>query len=132
MEQENLMEELLKEAKKRNTFLVLITGFFITFWVLFSVGFILFVSAITKVTDTMDHLDAAAMEMQTAVEDMKQLTNGLSQTNDLLNDFVSDNSQAMSETIDKMNHVDFDTLNDAIVKLRDAVEPFSKVVNFFK
>ncbi len=114
MEQEILMKELLKEAKKRNAFLAVITCFVITFFAIFVAGFILFVPTLTKVTALMDHLDTAITQMQSMAGDMAQLTDGV------------------TETVDKMNHVDYDTLNEAIVKLRDAVEPLSKVANFFK
>ncbi len=47
------------------------------------------------------------------------------------NKVVADNADAVSDAMEKINSVDFDTLNRAINDLADIVEPLARVSNFF-
>ncbi len=48
------------------------------------------------------------------------------------NSMVENNTEAITETVQKLNNVDFETLNKAIHDLSDVVEPMAKFFGMFK
>ena len=72
---------------------------------------------LSRIDELAEAADAALTSASTAAENANQL--------------VADNSDAVSEAMDKFNSVDFDALNRAINDLADIVEPLAKVSNFF-
>jgi hypothetical protein len=45
---------------------------------------------------------------------------------------VENNTEAITETVQKLNNVDFETLNNAIKNLNDAIEPLARFAGMFK
>ncbi len=72
---------------------------------------------LSRLDELVETADAALVSASAAAENANWL--------------VADNSDAVSEAMDKFNSVDFDALNRAINDLADIVEPLAKVSNFF-
>jgi len=45
---------------------------------------------------------------------------------------LTDNSQSLTDAVEKMNNIDFEGLNKAIQDLQDAVGPFANLMKKFK
>lgn len=72
----------------------------------------------------MQNLNDISVEVNTVISDAQVLI-------DNSNTMVEDNTDAITETVQKMNQVDFETLNKAINDLSDVVEPLANFFNKF-
>lgn len=66
------------------------------------------------------------------MDEVSQMSSSITQTSDSVNLFLKEHSQMLSETVEKVNQIDYESLNEAITDLHDAVEPFAKFINSFK
>ena len=60
------------------------------------------------------------------------MTSSITGTSENMNSMLTDNSQSLTDAVDKMNNIDFDGLNKAIKDLQDAVGPFASFMNRFR
>ena len=72
----------------------------------------------------MQNLNDISVEVNTVISDAQVLI-------DNSNTMVEDNTDAITETVQKMNQVDFEALNKAINDLSDVVEPLANFFNKF-
>ncbi len=129
MENTNAMEQLLADSKRRTAY-ARITAFA-------AVGVFVVVVAVCILTVPrmfwlMDQTDAMVTSAETAIKEISEMTANITETSTSLNDFLTDNSQTISDAISGINGVDIATLNEAIRNLKDAVEPFANLMNRFK
>ena len=129
MEQNEQFELLLKESKKRNFYLRIVVGCMLAMVIIFLVSTCI---VVPRAVESLNTLNESAATFDAAVTEMHELTVQLKDTNLLLQDFVNENANTLTEIITKINKVDFDALNEAIDGLRDTVEPFANFMNFFK
>jgi predicted PurR-regulated permease PerM len=129
MEQNEQFELLLKESKKRNFYLRIVVGCMLAMVIIFLASACI---VVPRAVESFNTLNESAATFDAAVTEMHELTVQLKDTNLLLQDFVNENANTLTEIITKINKVDFDALNEAIDGLRDTVEPFANFMNFFK
>lgn len=70
-------------------------------------------------------------EISPAVEGLDQSMEGIDEMVSGINSLVTDNSENLAEAIEKLNSIDFETLNKAIQELETTVEPLSKFLGAF-
>lgn len=123
------MEQLLADSKKRTAY-ARITAFA-------AIGVFVAVIAVCvlvvpRIFRLIDGTDAMLTSAETALTEISEMTANITETSTGLNDFLTDNSQTISDAISGINQVDITTLNEAIQDLKDAVEPFANLMNRFK
>ena len=74
--------------------------------------------SITEVMKTVDQVDGAVAELQTASEN--------------LNGLVEENSEKITDAVTKLSEVDYEGLNKAIKDLQNAVGPVANFFNKFR
>lgn len=126
---EHAMEQLLADSKKRTAY-ARITAFA-------AIGVFVAVIAVCvlvvpRIFRLIDGTDAMLTSAETAITEISEMTANITETSTGLNDFLTDNSQTISDAISGINQVDITTLNEAIQDLKDAVEPFANLMNRFK
>lgn len=87
-----------------------------------------------QVNETIPQINSVLEQMQTVLTNLEAVTQQLAQSD--LHSMVSDmdqlvaaGQQTLTETMDKLNAIDFDSLNKAIANLEAVIEPLA---NFFK
>ena len=73
--------------------------------------------ALPRAVTVLDHMEQSLQEIDTFVESADRV--------------VAENSGAVTEALGKLNGVDFDTLNEAIGDLSDAVKPLANFARMF-
>lgn len=71
-----------------------------------------------RVTESVDEADAAIAEIKTASQN--------------LNELVSNNSDAITDSVSKLSEIDYEGLNKAIKDLQDAIGPVANFFNKFR
>lgn len=136
MENEEILKKLadnsdrsLKLQKLRTTLVLLILAM-----ILLSVFMV-----VPKVVKTLREVEKAAITVeetaskaQTTIDEIDKMANSLTTTGDGINSLLSDNSEKLTESLDKMSQIDFDGLNQGIRDLQDAIGPFANLMNSFK
>ena len=137
---EELLEEILK-YQKRGSRITRIAAFAVIFIVVIFAGALALM--IPKAVNLLDHARESLAEIDylvdetgdlitntnNLVENFNDLSDGTTALIDNANKMISDNTDAITETVQKLNDVDFETLNQAIQDFSAVVEPLSK---FFK
>ncbi len=146
MENTNNTDELLQEIlkyQKKNARLTRISAIAVLVMAcVFAVALALLIPKAVKLVDNamgslaqvdelmedtgvvMQNLNDISVEVNTVISDAQVLI-------DNSNTMVEDNTDAITETVQKMNQVDFETLNKAINDLSDVVEPLANFFNKF-
>ena len=139
---QELLAEILK-YQKRSSRVTRVAAFAVIFIVaVFAAAFVLLIPNAVGFMDharnSLSEIDKIIAETDTIVADLNSITeevSGLvSQANVLIdnsNNMVEDNTEAVTETINKLNNMDFETLNKAIKDLSDVVEPMANFFNRF-
>ena len=70
--------------------------------------------------------------VETSLAEIDQLVADAGELIENTNTMVTDNTDAVAETVQKLNDVDFDTLNDAIENLNTAIEPLAGLAGLFQ
>ena len=141
MEENKELLELLQKVEKANRQQVRLTRIICIFALvaaLCCVGTLgLVYSVIPQFTEILPQINAVAGQMQVVLGNLDAATTQLSQmdltgmvTN--VEELVTTAQSGLEETMNNLNSIDFDTLNQAIEDLADVVQPLSKLVNVFK
>jgi len=85
---------------------------------------------ITQAETVMNNLEVTSealskMDLTALTEDMVVLV-------DNVNELVTTSQEGVQQTLEKINMIDFEGLNQAIKDLSDVIEPLAKFVNTFK
>ena len=76
-------------------------------------------------------LGIPASRVNEAIKGVNTMTGSITDTSDNMNSMLTDNSQSLTDAVEKMNNIDFDGLNKAIQDLQDAVGPFASLMKKF-
>lgn len=94
---------------------------------------------VPKANATLLSLDALLESTSVMVEDAKATLEGIngmsadiSKAADGINALVEENSETLSDSMTKLNAIDFEGLNQAISDLQDVVEPMAGFMNRFR
>ena len=79
----------------------------------------------------LDHAEDTLTTVETLAETADSALAAANNAAETANRLAADNSDAVSEALEKFNSVDFATLNKAIADLATIVEPLAKVSSFF-
>lgn len=136
MANHEILEELLKESKKRTAYnkiaAMSLTGLLVAFIVVFFVLVPKAYNVLLNANRELETAEVATEEIRIAASSLTEMIENITVTSESVNDFIVKNSEAMASTVEKMESIDYETLNKAINDLQDAVEPFAKFMNRFK
>lgn len=136
MNEKELLEQILEENKKR-TFYSRIAAFAaIGVLAAVAVCLLLIVPQIYSAVDNMNHTMAVAevtlAEAENAAAGLTLMSNNITEVSENVNQFVTENSTAISTAMKDISNIDYAGLNKAISDLQAAVEPFANFVNRFR
>lgn len=99
---------------------------------LVAVSGIFFFTLLPKLSDTIDRLNAVAVNTQQITDelltaDLEGTIDSLGATLDSVQDLVDENSANVGETLKKIEALDIDTLNKAISSLYQVVNPLANL-----
>ena len=140
---DELLEEILKYQKRssRITRIAAIAVLFIA--CVFAVALALIIPKVVNIldnaTETLEEVDELIADTGDIMDDLNDMTievNAVISDAGVLidnsNSMVEDNTDAITETVQELNQVDFETLNQAINDLSDVVEPLANFFNKFQ
>lgn len=120
MEQDKVLE-LLEDMKKSNQKNLMYQRISTVLLLIFVVAVLMVIpsvfSALNSAKTTLDHMDQAITEMETALGAVEGLAEDAGKA-----------MEGVDTALQNVNSIDFETLNQAITDLRDVVEPMA---NFF-
>ena len=132
MNEQELLRELLSEQKKsaRNSWIAMIAVVVMTAALLIGFGMVL-----PKVTRTLDAAYTTLNEGETllkqAEEMVEQAKHSLAEVDVMVgsvNKLVEDNTEDLSEAMDKLNSLDIEKLNQSSEDLNAVIAPLAKLV----
>ena len=114
---EELLRQLVTWQKKqvRQTRLAMLVGFLLAAAIL--AALVLLAPSVIKLAD----------EVESSLSEVNRMTASAQELIGNANAMVTENTDAVSETIRKLNEVDFEGLNTAIHDLEDAVRPLAEL-----
>lgn len=98
---------------------------------------ILVVQVLPQITELLPQINTVVVQMQTVLGNLEVVTEELAAV-DMANmvtnvdALVTEGQQSLQMTMDKLNSLDFETLNQAIEDLAEVIEPMSKIANVFR
>ena len=133
MEENRELMELLRQIRRSNRIQTIVCSVICVFALIASLFcVILFV----KVYDMLPQLNGVFAQMETVLTNLEETTRQLAKVD--LQTMVQDvdalvvtGQQSLEQTMEKLNAVDFDTLNEAIADLAAVVEPLAKFAKVF-
>lgn len=141
MEENKELLELLQKVEKANRQQVRLTRIICIFALvaaLCCVGTLGLVSSVLpQITGILPQINTVAGQMHVVLGNLETATAQLSQLDmagmvTSVEELVTTAQSGLEQTMDNLNSIDFDTLNQAIEDLADVVQPLSKLANVFK
>lgn len=136
MAEEKALEELLewqkKSAEHGRRISIALGGIFV---LLFLCALILVPRAYIALRNTnaaVLQAKEALTKIDTQMENIQVMTESITATSDNMNALLEGNSKSVSESMEKLNAVDFEGLNQAISDLQAAVGPFASLMRTFQ
>ena len=83
---------------------------------------------VSEAQESVEKIDDMLVEIQPTVDSLGGAIENIDGMVGNLDSMITDNSENLKAAIEKMNGIDFDTLNQAIAELEATVQPFA---NFF-
>lgn len=122
MDSRELLEELLRYQKKEvhHARLTTVVGILLIGALLATLLVVL-----PRAATVLSHMETSLQQIDTFVEEANTFVEGA-------NKVVSDNSDAVTQAVGKLNGLDFDTLNQAIQDLSDTVRPLANFMRRFQ
>lgn len=120
-----LLEATEKDAKYSRRMAAASMGIFI---VLAIIAVVLIPSAAATMAEARKTLVQAQESLENINGQMDSIANmiaSVTKTSDNVNSMVEDNYQALAESVEKMNDIDFEGLNKAIKDFQDAISPLA-------
>lgn len=133
MEENNELLELLQKIEKSNRHQVKLTRFVCFFALAAALGCL---CTLWLVFNVLPQISNVISQMQTVLNNLEAATAQLSVVDfsGMIGDvdsLVTTAQQSLDQTMNKLNTIDFQTLNKAIEDLAKVVEPMSKLMNVF-
>ena len=116
------LDELVRVQKKMLLHTKITTGINMA---LCLVLLVLIVTATFWVSAKVEHVESSLTAIDQLVDDAGILIENT-------NTMVTDNADTVAETVQKLNEVDIETLNEAIENLNKAIEPLSNFAGLFQ
>jgi len=89
-------------------------------------------STINEVDTTIASLEDTVNSFDTTLDSINKMSEEITTAAEGINGLVDENSQVLTEAMAKINGIDFDGLNSAIVDLQAVIEPLAKFANKFR
>ena len=82
---------------------------------------------LSKVEETFDQVNSAMAEVETTVVQARDSLGEIDVMVGNVNNLVETNTEGLTETVEKINAIDFESLNDSIADLNAVIEPLSRL-----
>lgn len=140
---EELLQQILESSKKEAKHAKWAARFTFGLFLIFLVAGVILVpkvvltlatvnSTIITAGQTIENANGTIDSVNEAIEGVNQMTGSITGTSENMNSMLTDNSQSLTDAVEKMNNIDFEGLNKAIQDLQDAVGPFANFMNRFR
>ena len=124
-----LLTEIRNETRKQAKFAKISAAFTGGIFVIILIAAIILVP---KVIVTLQHADQLIGNANLALADITRMSNSVGDMSKKVDQLVADNSEKLTESVEKLSSIDFAGLNKAIKDLQDAVGPFANLMNRWK
>ena len=124
-----LLMEIRNETRKQVKFAKISAAFIGGIFVIILVAAIILVP---RVSVTLQHADQLIGNANLALADITRMSNSVGDMSKKVDQLVADNSEKLTESVEKLSSIDFAGLNKAIKDLQDAVGPFANLMNRWK
>ncbi len=131
---EGMLSEILRCQKKRLWYMRITCIVVVIFLAILTATLF---RIVPRVSELMDQMQTELKKIDRLIDE--DITEGISNINELVeetdkmmenvNGVLDENTDAVTDTVKKLNEIDFDSLNEAIKSLNDVVKPLS---DFFK
>lgn len=140
-EEKQLLEDILAQSKKQTGFervsaianCVLAGIFAIALLVLVPIAVVTMNDAsktMSEANDALKTVEDSASQIDVLVNSAQTSLSNINMVVTNVNQVVDDNAKNVTESVQKINDIDFDSLNSSIQRLNDSLEPFANTVNF--
>lgn len=126
---QSIFAELLKEERKQ---VKLVRLLLLVNTVLATAVIIAFVIIIPRLTAIVSNTESTLADIQSLAGQAETALAGIDEMVENANAILVENASGMNEAIDNFNKVDFDSLNEAIRNLSEAVEPLAGFAKMFQ
>ena len=124
-----LLTEIRNETRKQVKFAKISAAFIGGIFVIILVAAIILVP---RVSVTLQHADQLIGNANLALADITRMSNSVGDMSKKVDQLLADNSEKLTESVEKLSSIDFAGLNKAIKDLQDAVGPFANLMNRWK
>lgn len=124
-----LLTEIRNETRKQAKFAKISAAFTGGIFVIILIAAIILVP---KVLVTLQHADQLIGNANLALAEITRMSNSVGDMSKKVDQLVADNSEKLTESVEKLSNIDFAGLNKAIKDLQDAVGPFANLMNRWK
>lgn len=136
MENEELLKKLADNSAKSLKFHRITTFCMIGMLAVFAICALVIVpptlATIQEIHKTVTQVGDTVTQASELIEEIDKTAKELQETSGAMNDLLTENSETITESLDKMSKIDFDGLNQGIKDLQDAVGPFANFMNKFR
>jgi uncharacterized protein YoxC len=140
-EEKQLLEDILAQSKKQTGFerisaianCVLAGIFAVALLVLVPIAVVTMNDAsktMSEANDALKTVEDSASQIDVLVNSAQTSLSNINMVVTNVNQVVDDNAKNVTESVQKINDIDFDSLNSSIQRLNDSLEPFANTVNF--
>ena len=132
----SLLEELVNNSQKQLFYERVRTVAALVIAVSIVMGIVLVVPkalvTVQKANDIMEQASEPIILANAAIESVTSMSESITTMGDNMDNFITDNSETMTEVMEKIEGIDFEGLNSAIKDLGDVVEPLANFFGKFK
>ena len=90
------------------------------------------INTVNEINDTAISVGETVTKASALIDEMDKTAKEIQDTSNNMDKLLTDNSETITEALDKMSKIDFDGLNEGIKDLQDAVGPFADFMNRFR
>ena len=136
MSEKELLIELLKEQRGETRARKLVAGLMIAIFVMIAAAVLYLVPKVVSVADEVQSATAKLTSVVGTVESKVDMIDSTIKDIDGMvknvDNLVVTNTKNLSEAVEKLNSIEFETLNKAINDFADTVQPVANFFNAFK
>lgn len=129
MNDHDLLVEMVKSQRTHLNLQKIMTGAVVAIFAALAISLLILVpktvKLLAKLHQTVDEAEIMIAEAGESLDQIDEMVGNLNVT-------ITDNSKNLTEAVEKMNNIDFETLNQAINDFSDTVEPMARFFNQFK
>ena len=89
-------------------------------------------SLATQVSNEVSQIDTIVTKAKWEMDEISTMVTSITKASQNLDKLVTDNTTAISESVEKISQIDFETLNKAIADLAVSVEPLANFARLFQ